>query len=137
MNSPTSLALVGLVVWHLVLLFAIAGPRVWFTLTRQVAANKFPPDNSNLAPIHRRIARAHANSYENLGAFAAILLLAIATDRTSVTDGLAWALVGARVAQSIFHVAHGGAFIVNFRFAAFGVQLIIVGYWCWLLACGA
>ncbi|HBS36295.1 MAG TPA: MAPEG family protein, partial [Parvularcula sp.] len=53
----------------------------------------------------RRLTRAHANCYENLPLAGAVLLYAIATNQTAVTDPLAMIFLGARLAQSLTHLA--------------------------------
>lgn len=51
----------------------------------------------------KRLPRAHANCYENIGV-AAVHLYAIATSQTALTDSLAYAFLGARTAQPIAHL---------------------------------
>jgi len=53
--------------------------------------------------------------------------------RTSVTDPPALWLFGARVVQSLIHLASLSAIAVMLRFTAFAVQLIISVYWAWKL----
>jgi uncharacterized MAPEG superfamily protein len=77
----------------------------------------------------QRLARAHANCIESLPVFGGLLLVAIATDRTSITDPLAYVLLGARLFQSIVHLASVSARAVTIRFCAFAVQMVIAVYW--------
>lgn len=77
----------------------------------------------------QRLARAHANCLENLPIFGGLLLIAIATGSTSVTDPLAYLLLGARVFQSLVHLVSVSALAVTIRFTAFAVQMAIGLYW--------
>ena len=51
------------------------------------------------------------------------MLVALATDRVSVTDPLAFVLLGARTAQSSIHPASLSSTAVTLRFSAFVVQM--------------
>jgi uncharacterized MAPEG superfamily protein len=81
----------------------------------------------------RRLARAHANCLESLPIFGGLLLIAIATGSTSITDSLAFLLLGARVFQSLVHLASVSALAVTIRFTAFAVQMAIGLYWAFSL----
>lgn len=94
-----------------------------------VAANGFLPDNANLSPFMQRLARAHANCLEGLPVFGGLLLVAAVAGRTAVTDPLAWVLLGARVVQSLIHLASTSPAAVTARFTAFAVQMGIAVYW--------
>ncbi len=65
--------------------------------------------------------------------FGGLLAIAIMTQRTSVTDPLALWLLGARIVQSLIHLASLSAIAVTLRFTAFAVQMIIAVYWAWKL----
>ena len=83
------------------------------------------------APFMRRLARAHANCVEGLPVFGGLLLVALVTGRTEVTDALAPWLLGARIVQSGIHLASTSVIAVNARFTAFAVQMGIGVYWTW------
>lgn len=121
--------LVGLCAWTLLLLVLMEGLRSQLVFNKTVASNAFKPDNANLSPFMQRLARAHANCVESLPVFAALLLLAIATSRTAITDPLAPWLLLARIVQSSVHLASLSVAAVNVRFAAFAVQVAIAVYW--------
>ena len=57
------------------------------------------------------------------------MLLAIATDTTAITDGLAMYLVGARVLQTLTHLASTSNLAVQIRFAFFLAQVAIAIWW--------
>jgi uncharacterized MAPEG superfamily protein len=133
MISPSSLALTGFITWALLLLVLMEAIRSQLVLRRKVPANGFTPDNAGLSPFMQRLARAHANCIESLPIFGGLLLIAVATDRTSITDPLAYLLLGCRVFQSLVHLASVTAAAVTIRFTAFAVQMAIGLYWAFRL----
>ncbi|MFT3814050.1 MAG: MAPEG family protein [Acidovorax sp.] len=137
MVTQSSVALAGFITWALLLLVLMESIRSWLVLSRQVPANGFPPDNSNLSPFMQRLAREHANCLEGLPIFGGLLILAIATDHTSVTDSLAYWLLAARVIQSLIHLASTSTVAVMARFSAFSVQMGIGLYWAAKLTLGS
>jgi uncharacterized MAPEG superfamily protein len=129
MMSPSALALTGYAAWTLLLLLAIILLRTVPTLKGERAANSFAPWGEDLSPFSARLCRAHANCYENLPIFAALILLALVTDNAGITDSLArWVLV-ARVAQSTVHLISTSEMAVMLRVTLLLVQLGIEAYW--------
>jgi len=135
MNS-TLTAFVGFVAWSLFLLVLMEIIRSKLVLTKAVAANGFTPDNSNLSPFMQRLARAHANCVEGLPIFGGIMLVAVLAGRSSITDPLAYAFLGARILQSAIHLSSPSAPAVTLRFSAFAVQIGIGVYWVFRLLVG-
>ena len=135
--SPTALALTGFIAWSLALLVLMETVRCWLVVTKRIRSNEFQPDNSNLTPFMQRLARAHANCIEGLPIFGGLMVVALLTNRASVTDGLAVLLFGARVVQSTVHLSSLSVMAVNVRFTAFAVQMSIGAYWSWLLLTSA
>lgn len=131
--SPTATVLTTLIAWALLLLVLMEVLRVGLVLAGKVPANGFTPDNGNLSPFMQRLARAHANCLEGLPIFGGLLVVALLTGRSGVTDPLAYWLLGARVAQSCIHLASLSVLAANLRFAAFVVQMGIAVFWCWSL----
>jgi len=131
--SPSTLALTGFIAWTLALLLLMETIRTRLVLSGQVRADGFRPDNANLSPFMQRLARAHANCLEGLPVFGGLLLVAIATDRGAATDPLAPALLGARIGQSLVHLASVSAAAVTLRFSLFAVQMAIGAWWAWTL----
>jgi uncharacterized MAPEG superfamily protein len=127
--SATLTALTGFVAWTLFLLVLMEGIRSFLVLTKGVPANQFRPDNSNLSPFMQRLARAHANCLEGLPIFGGLMLTAVVAGKSSITDPLAYALLAARVFQSVVHLSSISAAAVTIRFAAFAIQLGIAVYW--------
>lgn len=128
MNN-TALALTGFVGWTLALLVLMEAIRSWLVLSGKVPSNGFPPDNGNLSPFMQRLARAHMNCLEGLPVFGGLMAIALMTGQAALTDKLALWLLAARIVQSVIHLASTSVWAVNFRFAAFAVQMGIALWW--------
>ena len=137
MTTASSFALTGFIAWALLLLVLMEVIRAQLVLRRKVPANGFTPDNAGLSPFMQRLARAHANCVESLPVFGGLLLVAIVTDRTSVTDSFAYLLLGSRIFQSLVHLASLSPTAVTIRFTAFAVQMAIAMYWAFMLLASA
>ena len=131
--TASAIVLVLFIGWTLSLLVLMEVLRTSLVLRGRVRSNEFQPDNANISPFMQRLARAHANCVENLPLFGGLLLLAIATGRSGITDPLAPWLLGARVLQSTIHLASTSVSAVNARFTAYVVQVAIAVYWTWAL----
>ena len=127
------LAQTGFVTWTLLLLVLMEILRSRLVLLKAVPSNGFQPDNGNLSPFMQRLARAHANCLEGLPVFGGLLVIAVLAGQTAVTDPLAPVLLGARVVQSLIHLASLSVIAVNLRFTAFAVQMLIALYWAFAL----
>lgn len=128
--TATAMALLGLVAWPLLLMFLIVNQRGLLVLSGKMAVNAFNPDGSNTpGELAKRLVRVHTNCLENLPLQAALLLYAIASAQTAVTEPLALALLGARLAQGVVHLISTRPLFVWLRFAAFFVQLAILAWW--------
>ena len=127
------LALTGFVTWTLLLLVLMESLRSRLVLLKTVPSNGFQPDNGNLSPFMQRLARAHANCLEGLPVFGGLLMIAALAGQTAITDPLALVLLGARVVQSLIHLASLSVMAVNLRFSAFAVQMLIALYWAFAL----
>jgi uncharacterized MAPEG superfamily protein len=129
MNSPTAVALTSFIAWTLALLVLMETVRSKMVLAQEIAANAFTPDNASLSPFMRRLARAHANCLEGLPIFGGLMLVALATGQSSVTDSLAFVLLAARVVQSCIHLSSVSSTAVTLRFCAFAIQMGIAIHW--------
>ena len=127
--SATLTALTGFVAWSLFLLVLMEVIRSFLVLAKAVPANEFRPDNSNLSPFLQRLARAHANCIEGLPIFGGLMLIAVISERTAITDPLAYAFLAARIFQSLVHLSSLSVTAVTVRFLAFAVQMGIAVYW--------
>lgn len=133
MSSPTVIALTGFIAWALTLLVVMESIRSKMVLCKEVAPNGFVPDNANLSPFMQRLARAHANCIEGIPLFGGLMVVAIATGQTTVTDPLAYAFLAARIIQSSIHLASLSPVAVTLRFSAFAVQMLIGAVWAYAL----
>jgi uncharacterized MAPEG superfamily protein len=133
MTSPSALTLTAFITWALLLLVLMEVIRSQLVLSGKVPANGFTPDNTGLSPFMQRLARAHANCVESLPVFGGLLLVAIVSERTAVTDPLAYVFLASRVFQSLVHLASTSPTAVKVRFTAFAVQMGIGLYWAFKL----
>lgn len=131
MASPTLFALTAFIAWALLLLVWMELIRTQLVLTGKVRANAFTPDNAALSPFVQRLTRAHANCVEGLPIFGGLLLVALVSERTAVTDPLALVFFGSRILQSTIHLLSLSAAAVTLRFCAFAVQMGIGVWWAW------
>jgi uncharacterized MAPEG superfamily protein len=127
--TETAVALMGYVAWTILLVLTLGLYRTGLVFAGKKKANEFKATGDDLAGFGARLTRAHANCYENLPAAAALMLYAIATDQTAITDRLALALLGARLLQSLVHLASTSRPAVLVRFVLYVVQLAILIIW--------
>jgi uncharacterized MAPEG superfamily protein len=127
--TPTLVALTGFITWALLLLILMETIRSKLVVAKAIAANAFVPDNANLSPFMQRLARVHANCLEGLPIFGGLMLVALVSGRSALTDSLAYVFLAARVLQSFVHLASVSVLAVNVRFGFFVVQMAIGAYW--------
>jgi uncharacterized MAPEG superfamily protein len=127
--TPSATALLGFAAWTIALVLTLVVFRTGLVFAGKKTAIGFNPSGEDLEGFGRRLTRAHANCYENLPAAAAVLLYAIATNQTAVTDPLAYAFIAARIAQSLTHLISATRPFVPIRFAFYIVQNIILIVW--------
>ncbi|HSC83787.1 MAG TPA: MAPEG family protein [Pseudomonas sp.] len=133
--SPSAIALLGLVALPLVFVLLMVNQRGLLVLSGKMQVNSFAPDGSNTpGGFGQRLVRAHANCLENLPMQASVLLYAIVSGQTALTDPLACALLGARLFQALMHLISTSALFVWLRFAGFLAQLLILAWWLLKLA---
>lgn len=133
MPNASAFVLTALIAWTLFLLILMEGLRVRYLTTKVIAANEFKPDNSNLSPFMQRLTRAHANCIESFPIIGGLLVVALLTNQSGVTDTLAPWLLVARLVQSSIHLISTSILAANLRFLAFAVQMAIAVYWLWAL----
>ena len=127
--TPTATVLLAYASWFIFLLLCLAFVRTSLVLQGKRASNSFAPSGDDMEGFAKRLTRAHANCYENMGLVAAVLLYAIATNQTALTDSLAYLFLGARLGQSVAHLISTNRLFVFLRFAFFVVQILILIYW--------
>jgi uncharacterized MAPEG superfamily protein len=118
-------ALLGFAVWTLVVVvLGIGPPRISAVLSRRAPPKSFVADQPHGSERYRRTMRAHANCVENLPVFATLVILAwLIQLQHTWFEALAVLVLGARVGQSITHIASGTNRAVLLRFSFFAVQL--------------
>ena len=125
--SITATALIGLVVWTIVLAFVVVGKRLSLVIGGEKDINTFLPDGKDVGDFGLRATRAHLNSLEVLPLAGGIMLLAIATGNTAITDGLAMAFLYCRVIQSVIHLISVSKMMVLLR-ATFFSAICVFNY---------
>jgi uncharacterized MAPEG superfamily protein len=125
MSIPVA-ALLAFALWTITLLaFSIGIVRWGLIFTGRAELKSFPGDEAHGSPFYRRATRAHANCIENLPVFGAIVVAAEASGAASpMLDGLALAVVAARVCQTSTHLISGSNTAIAIRFSFLMVQLL-------------
>lgn len=127
--TPTAVALLGFVAWTIFLVAWLGVFRVSLVMTGKKKGPGFNPSGEDLDGFGRRLTRAHANCYENLPVAGAVLLYAIATNQTAITDEFALAFLSARLLQSLTHLVSTSRPAVLVRFFLYIVQNVILVIW--------
>ena len=127
--STSNMALLFYCAWSICLLSAIAVLRGTLTLRGTRSANSFSVSGDDVSPFSARLCRAHANCYENLPAFAGIILVAALSGHTELTDPLALWVCAARVGQSTIHIISTSNSAVAIRFGFLFLQVLIQVFW--------
>jgi len=128
--SNTETVIIALVLWAMALLVLLAGLRSMLTLFHGKPANSFAPTGLDLSPFGQRLTRAHANAYEFLPFALAVMIFAVMTDQTEITDGLAVWLLAFRIGQSGVHLISTSVIAVLVRYIIMFIpQVAIVVWW--------
>ncbi len=125
----TAIALTGYIAWFLILLTSIVLIHTALTLSGKRQANSFSPEGNDVSDFKLRLHRAHANTLEAMPYIGGLLLLALATNNTQITDQLALPLLAARILQSTVHLISTSNPAVTVRFTFLSIQLGISFYW--------
>src|SRR5438445_8697395 len=75
--SPSILAVICFATWTILMALVMVNHRVFYVLTGRRRINTFTPDGVAVSPFQARACRVHANCYENLPVFAALVLGAV------------------------------------------------------------
>jgi uncharacterized MAPEG superfamily protein len=125
-------ALLLFATWTLVLMFTYVGYRVALVLAMKKPANSWGRDDKVDDPAFIvRAKHAHLNALENLPVFAAIVLAAVALDKTPVVDQVAAWVLYARLAQSLVHLIGVNHWLVFIRANLLVVQAALFLYMIW------
>ena len=123
--------LLAFAVWSMLVLILTVGTYRWgLIFAGRVQVNQFRADQIEGSDRYRRAMRAHLNCLENLPIYGAIVLVIVVSGAESPTlDGLALALIGARIAQTLIHVSSEQTNLLAYlRFGFFFLQLICM-FW--------
>ncbi len=134
--TGTQIAFLGLIAWTLLLLAMLAWVRVKLTVSGQKRANSFSPSGEDIGGFGQRVTRAHANCTEHLPFALALLLYAMHTGNTGVTDATGPFFLLFRVAQNSLHLYSTRNRVVAWRFSMFVAQVILMTVWLLVLAFG-
>jgi hypothetical protein len=127
--TNTALALTVYIGWTWFLMCALISYRSLLVLKKEKQANEFKSDGSDSPALGQRLTRAIGNSLESFPFVGGPMLLALAADLSSITEGLALIMIGARIGQALIHIASTSVMAVQIRFVFFVVQLAIAGWW--------
>ncbi len=127
--NPTICALIGFACVTLVLVGTVVLYRTVLVFTGQAKADAFPRRGYEAPSFIQRLQDAHANCVENLPLVAAVVLAAVATGQTALTDPLACYLLYARIGQSGIHALSVNHFTVLLRATLYSVQIGILVWW--------
>jgi uncharacterized MAPEG superfamily protein len=128
-DFPRAACFLGYIAWTFLLSLGLAAARFAAMASEGRLANSFVADGTDLKPFGHRVTRAQGNSLEWLAIPAALLLYAIATGQTALTDTMAPLALGARVAQSGMHLISTSPRAVLLRGSFLGTQLGIWVFW--------
>ncbi len=132
--TPTAVALLGFATWTVFMVMLLGVTRTGLVFAGKKKSNEFRASGEDLGSFGYRATRVHANCYENLPAAAAVMLYAIATNQTAITDPFAFIFIGLRIAQSTIHLLSTAQPMVMIRFALYIGQNAILIYWVLALA---
>jgi uncharacterized MAPEG superfamily protein len=120
------LVLLAFAGWTLLTLVGSVGVYRWSRiLTGRASIAEWRTDLPQGSDWYQRAMRAHMNCVENLPVYAAIVVALVATGlRSPVIDDLALAMLAARIAQTVVHIAlPPGTAAASARFALFFLQI--------------
>jgi uncharacterized MAPEG superfamily protein len=89
----------------------------------------FDPNGFDLEGYGRRLTRAIANCQENIPIYIGVLLFAMVTDNTAITNATASWLLAARIAQSVVHLISTSSPMILVRFFFYLIQCLLIVWW--------
>jgi uncharacterized MAPEG superfamily protein len=131
--SPAAVALIAFACWTLLLVLGIGLLRTAVFLGGGRPSLRFDPGGGDVSPFSERLARAHANCYENLPIFGALVAVGLATGQAAAIDSLAMWVLYARIGQSLVHLASVSPIAIQLRFALYLAQWFLMLTMAWRL----
>lgn len=133
--NGTVFGLLGFVAIVLALNVGVVLLRTPLVLGRKRALGTFSQDGSDVSAFSGRLCRATSNAMENGPFFLALLLFALLTHQTDITDATAPVLAGARLVQAGVHLfTNRPLAILCVRFPAWALQIGIAIHWLFAFA---
>jgi len=125
MELTSTRCLLGFAAWTVLHVGYIVGARV-VQIARGRKASTFPSGQIHEgSPLYQRVLRSHSNCLENLPLFAIVVILNKVLGAPNI-DGLSQIYLGARIGQSVAHVASGSEMAINVRAAFFLIQHVVL-----------
>src|ERR1700752_3202371 len=124
--SSSIVAVICFAGWTILMALVMVTDRVLYVLTGRRKINTFPADGVAVSPFQARACRVHANCYENLPVFAALVLGAAVAGRSAITPPLGMIAVCARVVQATVHLVSTSEIAVMIRPTFWTVQVAIM-----------
>lgn len=116
---------IGFALWAVFLVLLVGLARVGQVLSGKRKPNEFPAGERHGGDMYWRMNRAHLNTVENLPIVAAIIYGGVLMDvQGEMFNQVCLIILGARVVQSLIHIASGSVIAVNLRFAAYLAQIV-------------
>ncbi len=125
--QATETTILWLVVWWALLMVQL--PLVRLLASRKTGSMAFDPNGIDLEGYGRRLTRAIANCQENIPIYMGVLLYAMVSGHTEITNATACWLLYARIGQSLVHLASTSSAMILVRFTFFLVQFLLVACW--------
>ena len=125
--TATESTILWLAIWWAVVLIQL--PLIRMIASKSTGNMSFDPNGSDLEGYGRRVTRAYGNCVENIPLFMGILIFALVTDNTAITNGTAYWLLFARIAQSVTHMISTSTAMVMVRFTFYLIQVGLIIYW--------
>ena len=125
--QATETTILWLVVWWALLMVQL--PLIRLLASRKTGSMAFDPNGIDLEGYGRRLTRAIANCQENIPIYIGVLLFALVTGHTEITNATACWLLYARMGQSLVHLASISSAMILVRFTFYLIQFLLVVYW--------
>ena len=125
--SATESTILWLVLWWAVMLVQL--PAIRMIASRATGSMKFDPNGADLQGYGQRATRAYNNCVENIPLFIGVLLFAMFSGQSEITNATACWLLYARMGQSVAHLVSVSTTWIMIRFAFYLVQVGLIVCW--------
>jgi uncharacterized MAPEG superfamily protein len=123
----TETTILWLVMWWALLMVQL--PLIRLLASKKTGSMAFDPNGIDLEGYGRRLTRAIANCQENIPLYIGVLLFAMVTGHTEITNATAYWLLYARIAQSVVHLVSTSSPMILVRFSFFLLQFLLIVCW--------